>query len=59
MPYVGAFGERGTGIPSRARSYLCHVLSSFFCKLFKNGVPNLLLSTFSLLDFLDDLLLHR
>lgn len=31
-------------VPSRARSYVCHILSSFFWKLFTNGVPNLLLT---------------
>ena len=48
----GAFEERRIGIPSRAQSHLCHILSSFSCKVFTNGVPNLPLSPAFLTRFL-------
>jgi hypothetical protein len=48
----GAFEERGISVPSRAQSHLCHILNSFSCKLFTNGVPNLPLSPAFLTRFL-------
>jgi hypothetical protein len=48
----GAFEGRGISVPSRAQSHLCHILSSFSCKLFTNGVPNLPLSPAFLTRFL-------